>query len=487
MSAITSLSARAIADGVRRGDFTAEAVARAHLDRVASVDPRVKAFLCVLSDEALRAAKAVDAKRASGKALGPLAGVPVALKDNICMSGAQATCASRILEGYRAPYDATVTERLKAADAVIVGKTNLDEFAMGSSNENSAFFPTRNPWDLERVPGGSSGGSAAAVAARMAALALGSDTGGSIRQPAAFCGLVGLKPTYGAVSRFGLVAFASSLDQIGPLTRTVDDAALALSVIAGHDPRDSTSAPGPARDYLAESAGGLEGLRLGIPKEYMEGGLEPDMKKALDAALAALKARGAVVREVAMPHTRYALSVYYVIAPSEASSNLARFDGIRYGARRHGEGGGLLDLYEETRGAGFGPEVKRRIMLGTYALSSGYYDAFYLKAQKVRTLIKEDFDKAFRDVDLLVTPTTPSAAFRFGEKTDDPLQMYLSDVFTLPCNLAGVGGISVPAGKSGAGLPLGLQFMARPGEDHLLLRAARAVEDARLFSGEPAL
>ncbi|MBI5597009.1 MAG: Asp-tRNA(Asn)/Glu-tRNA(Gln) amidotransferase subunit GatA [Elusimicrobia bacterium] len=487
MSALTSLSAKDIAAGVRRGDFSAEAVVKSHLDRIAAVDAKVRAYLCVLADSARAAARAVDAKRAAGKALGTLAGVPVALKDNICLAGAQATCGSRILEGYKAPYDATVTERLKAADAVVLGKTNLDEFAMGSSNENSAYFPTKNPWDLARVPGGSSGGSAAAVAARMAALALGSDTGGSIRQPAAFCGLVGLKPTYGAVSRYGLVAFASSLDQIGPLARSIDDAALALSVISGHDPKDSTSAPSPARDYLAESAGDLGGLRLGLPREYLEGGLEPDMQGALESGLDALKARGASVREVSMPHTRYALSVYYVIAPSEASSNLARFDGVRYGARRHGAGGSLLELYEETRGAGFGPEVKRRIMLGTYALSSGYYDAFYLKAQKVRTLIKGDFDAAFKDVDLLVTPTTPSAAFRFGEKTDDPLQMYLSDVFTLPCNLAGVGGVSVPAGKSAQGLPLGLQFMARPGEDHLLLRAARAVEAAGLFSGEPDL
>ncbi|MBI3297075.1 MAG: Asp-tRNA(Asn)/Glu-tRNA(Gln) amidotransferase subunit GatA [Elusimicrobia bacterium] len=487
MSALTELSARALADGVRKGEFTARAVADAHLARVAAVDPKVQAFLKVLGAEAMAAAEAVDAKRAAGKPLGSLAGVPVALKDNICLTGAQTSCASRILEGYAAPYDATVTERLKAADAVILGKTNMDEFAMGSSTENSAYFPTRNPWDLERVPGGSSGGSAAAVAAGMAPLALGSDTGGSIRQPGALCGIVGLKPTYGAVSRYGLVAFASSLDQIGPLARSADDAALALSVIGGHDPKDSTSLPGPARDYLAESAGDLKGLRLGLPREYLESGLEPDMRRALDASLDALKARGAVVRDVGMPHTRYALSVYYIIAPSEASSNLSRFDGVRFGPRKTGPGGSLLELYEESRGAGFGPEVKRRIMLGAYALSSGYYDAYYLKAQKVRTLIKADFDAAFGEVDLLVTPTTPGPAFRFGEKTDDPLQMYLSDVFTLPCNLAGVGGVSVPAGLSASGLPLGVQFMARSGEDHLLVRAARAVEEAGLFKGAPAL
>lgn len=487
MTDLSALLARALAEGVRRGDFSAEAVTRAHLDRVAAVDPQVRAFLKVLPEEALACARAVDAKRAAGKTLGALAGVPVALKDNICAAGVPLTCASKILKGYTAPYDATVTERLKAADAVIIGKTNMDEFAMGSSNENSAYFPTKNPWDLERVPGGSSGGSAAAVAARMAALALGSDTGGSIRQPASFCGLVGLKPTYGAVSRYGLVAFASSLDQIGPLARCADDAALALSVIAGHDPKDSTSAPSPARDYAAESNGALKGLRLGLPKEYMEAGLDGDTKLALENALRVLKEAGASIKEVGMPHTKYALSVYYIIAPSEASSNLARFDGVRYGPRKAGAGGTLLELYEESRGAGFGPEVKRRIMLGAYALSSGYYDAYYLKAQKVRTLIKADFDAAFGEVDLLVTPTTPGPAFRFGEKTDDPLQMYLSDIFTLPANLAGVGGISVPAGLSAGGLPLGVQFMARPGEDHLLIRAARVLESAKVFSGEPAL
>ena len=481
--ALTSRGALALAEGVRSGAFTAEAVTQAHLERVAAVDGKVSAFLKVLGEEALAAARAVDAKRRAGGALGLLAGVPVAVKDNILVAGAQATCASRILEGYKAPYDATVVARLKDADAVIIGKTNLDEFAMGSSNENSAYFPTKNPWDLGRVPGGSSGGSAAAVAARMAAVALGSDTGGSIRQPASFCGVVGLKPTYGAVSRYGLVAFASSLDQIGPLARSAEDAALALSVIAGHDPKDSTSAPGAAPDYLAMMAGGIKGLRLGLPREYWE------VRTALDGGkvVAALKERGAVVKEVSMPHTKHALSVYYIIAPCEASSNLARFDGVRYGPRRRGASGGLAELYEESRGAGFGPEVKRRIMLGTYALSSGYYDAYYIQAQKVRTLIKADFDKAFSEVDLLVTPTTPSPAFRFGEKTDDPMQMYLSDVFTLPCNLAGVGGVSVPAGLSSEGLPLGLQFMARSGEDHNLLRAARAVEDLGLFSGEPKL
>ncbi|TBR21356.1 Asp-tRNA(Asn)/Glu-tRNA(Gln) amidotransferase subunit GatA [bacterium] len=480
------LSASAIAGAVSRGELKAEAVAQAHLDRIAAVDGKVNAFLKVLSGPALEAARAVDLKRSAGKPLGALAGVPVALKDNICAAGAQVSCASRILDGYIAPYDATVVERLKGADAVVLGKTNLDEFAMGSSTENSAFFPTKNPWDLGRVPGGSSGGSAAAVAARMAPLALGSDTGGSIRQPAALCGIVGLKPTYGAVSRYGLVAFASSLDQIGPFTRTAEDAALAMSVIGGHDPRDSTSLPAPAAAFAAPT-GDLKGLRLGLPKEYLEGGLEPSMRAAFDAALSALKARGAITREVAMPHTKYALSVYYLIAPSEASSNLARFDGVRYGPRKGGASGNLLELYEESRGAGFGPEVKRRIMLGTYALSSGYYDAYYLKAQKARTLIKGDFDAAFEDVDVLVTPTTPAPAFRFGEKTGDPLSMYLSDVFTLPCNLAGVGGVSVPAGVSPEGLPLGVQFMGRAGEDAGLLRLARALEDAKLFSGEPAL
>ncbi|MDE2291597.1 MAG: Asp-tRNA(Asn)/Glu-tRNA(Gln) amidotransferase subunit GatA, partial [Elusimicrobia bacterium] len=431
---------------------------------------------------ALRQAKEADDRLRAKGDVRALTGIPIALKDVLCVEDVVSMAGSKILKGFSPPYSATVVERLQAEGAVFLGKTNCDEFAMGSSNENSAYFPTRNPWDLGRVPGGSSGGSAAAVAARMAPLALGSDTGGSIRQPASFCGVYGLKPTYGAVSRYGLIAFASSLDQIGPFARSADDAALALSVIGGHDPLDSTSLPGPARDYLAESAGSVAGLRVGLPKEYWEG----DSAEPLKRVVQALKDRGASFRDVSMPHTRYALSVYYIIAPSEASSNLARFDGVRYGPRRGGAGG-LVQLYEESRGAGFGPEVKRRIMLGTYALSSGYYEAYYLRAQRARTLIKGDFDAAFRDVHLLLAPTTPTPAFRFGEKTDDPLQMYLSDVFTLPCSLAGAAGLSLPVGRSGEGLPLAAQLMGRPGEDHVVLRAARAIEQAGLFSGEPAL
>ncbi|MFH1726050.1 MAG: Asp-tRNA(Asn)/Glu-tRNA(Gln) amidotransferase subunit GatA [Elusimicrobiota bacterium] len=466
---------------MREGRLRAEEVARAFLDRIRTRDKGIGAFLRVLEETALASARAVDDKVRAGEPVGRLAGVPVAVKDNLLVGGAEATCGSRILEGYRAFFDATAVERLAAEDAVIVGKTNLDEFAMGSSTENSAFFPTRNPWNTDHVPGGSSGGSAAAVAARLAALAVGSDTGGSIRQPAALCGVVGLKPTYGAVSRYGLVAFASSLDQVGPLARCAEDAALCLSVIAGHDPKDSTSAPGERPDYLAQSEGGLAGLRVGVPKEYFQEGLDPEVEGAVRQAAEVLAGLGAGVREVSLPHTRYCVSAYYIIAPSEASANLARFDGIRYGRRiaDNGGSGGLLALYEDSRGAGFGAEVKRRIMLGTHALSSGYYDAYYLKAQKVRTLIRRDFDAAFAGVDILLTPTAPSPAFRFGEKTADPLQMYLSDIYTLPCNLAGHCGISVPCGLTAAGLPIGLQLMGRPSEEGLLLRAARRFEEAR--------
>ncbi|MBI4422735.1 MAG: Asp-tRNA(Asn)/Glu-tRNA(Gln) amidotransferase subunit GatA [Elusimicrobia bacterium] len=467
---------------VRSGRSRAEDVAEAHLARIRAEDPKLKAFVRVLAEEALEQAREVDASVAAGKDPGRLAGVPVAIKDNMNVRGVETTCASRILEGYRAPYDATAIERLRREGAVIVGKTNLDEFAMGSSTENSAFFPTRNPWDRSRVPGGSSGGSAAAVAARHVPLALGSDTGGSIRQPAAFCGVVGLKPTYGLVSRYGLVAFASSLDQIGPLARTVADAALCLSVVSGFDPLDSTSAPSPARDY-APDPGAVRGLRIGLPREYFGPGLEPETAAAVRGAAKLYESLGASVREVSLPHTPYALSAYYLIAPAEASANLARFDGMRYGASASRSSGGLslLEAYERTRGEGFGGEVKRRIMLGTYALSAGYHDAYYGKAQKVRTLITRDFDEAFRDVDLLLTPTSPTPAFAAGEKTVDPLQMYLSDVFTIPCNLAGVAGLSIPCGLGAAGLPLGLQLLSRPFEEQLLLSAASAYEAARPF------
>ncbi|MCX5788553.1 MAG: Asp-tRNA(Asn)/Glu-tRNA(Gln) amidotransferase subunit GatA [Elusimicrobia bacterium] len=490
MSELTTWSAARIAEAVRAREVKAEEVAEAHLKRIRTEDPRVRAFVRVLAEDALEMAREVDAKVAEGKDPGRLAGVPIAIKDNMNIRGVETTCSSRILEGYKAPYDATVIERLRLAGAVFLGKTNMDEFAMGSSTENSAFFATKNPWDLERVPGGSSGGSAAAVASRMAPVALGSDTGGSIRQPAAFCGVAGLKPTYGLVSRYGLVAFASSLDQIGPLARTIDDAALVLSVISGFDPLDSTSAPTPARAYKPDPSA-IKGLTLGLPKECFSGGVDAETAEAVLAAVKVYESLGAKVREVSLPNSKYAVSTYYLLAPSEASANLARFDGMRYGfsaVREGGDGLSLLEAYEKTRGEGFGPEVKRRIMLGTYALSSGYYDAYYGKAQRVRTLIKRDFDEAFKQVDLLVTPTAPTPPFKLGEKVSDPLQMYLGDVFTIPCNIAGIAGMSVPCGLSRAGLPLGLQLLSRPFEEAALLSAARAYEAARPFPvlAEPA-
>ncbi|HVA67256.1 MAG TPA: Asp-tRNA(Asn)/Glu-tRNA(Gln) amidotransferase subunit GatA [Elusimicrobiota bacterium] len=477
----TGLSAVDIAAGVAGGKFSAEDVAREHLARVKEKDAGVRAFVCVLEDQALAQARAVDAKKKRGEKLGALCGVPVAVKDNILIEGVETTCASKILKGYVAPYDAEVVERLRKADAVFIGKTNLDEFAMGSSTENSAFFKTANPWNTDYVPGGSSGGSAAAVAAGFCPLALGSDTGGSIRQPAALCGAVGLKPTYGAVSRRGLIAFASSLDQIGPIARTSADAALALSVIGGHDPLDSTSSPEfePGK-ILGELPRSLAGLRVGIPKEYFIKGIDPEVEAAVRAALAVFEKLGAKAGEVSLPHTPYAISTYYLIAPSEASSNLARFDGIRYG-RRAQEAATLEEVYERSRGEGFGPEVKRRIMLGTYALSSGYYDAYYAKAQRVRTLIKKDFEEAFASVDVLLTPTAPSPAFKFGEKTKDPLSMYLSDVFTIPSNLAGNAAVSLPCGLTRAGLPVGVQLIADRFADGRLLAAAAAFERERPF------
>ncbi|HXT02482.1 MAG TPA: Asp-tRNA(Asn)/Glu-tRNA(Gln) amidotransferase subunit GatA [Elusimicrobiota bacterium] len=476
---ITRSSAAQISDAVKKGELTAEAVAQAHLSRIETLEPTVKAFLAVTKDLALEKARAVDLKRKKGEPLGPLAGVPVALKDNLQLTGVETTCASKILKGHVAAYDGTAVARLKAADAVFVGKTNLDEFAMGSSTENSAFQKTTNPWDQACVPGGSSGGSAAAAAARMCSIALGSDTGGSIRQPAAFCGVVGLKPTYGLVSRYGLVAFASSLDQIGPFTRTTEDAALALSVIGGHDPLDSTSSTNPAPP-VPPVPKDLTGVRVGLPREYFIEGLDPEVEKSVRAAVAVLKDLGAEIKEVRLPHTKYAIATYYIIAPSEASSNLARFDGIRYGHVDRGAAT-LEDVYEMTRGAGFGPEVKRRIMLGTYALSSGYYDAYYSKAQRVRTLMAQDFKDAYREVDVIACPTTPTPPFRFGEKTNDPVAMYLSDVFTIPSNMAGNASVSIPCGLTSKGLPLGFQLIADQFADKTLLAIARAYEKARPF------
>ncbi len=461
------------------GECSAVEITRACLDHIRRHDGALHAFLHVDEADALAQAAAADAARRAGvtPAEKPLLGLPVATKDNIAVRGQPLTCASRILEGFISPYDATVITRLRAAGAVVLGRLNLDEFAMGSSTENSAFGPTRNPWDLTRIPGGSSGGSAAAVAAGEVPAALGSDTGGSVRQPAAHCGVVGLKPTYGRVSRYGLVAYASSLDQIGCLTRTVRDAALLLGVLAGHDPRDATSVPEPVPDYLAALDAPLQGLRLGLPREYRIPGLHPEVAAAFEAAVATLRGLGAETVDISLPHTPQALAAYYIIAPAEASTNLARFDGIRYGLRV--EGADPLEMYERTRGRGFGPEVKRRILMGTFVLSAGYYDAYYLRAQKVRTLIRRDFLRAFEQVDAILTPTTPGPAFRLGEKLDDPLQMYLEDIFTLSCNLAGLCGLSVPCGFTRSPrLPVGLQLLGRPFGEATLLRLAHAYEQA---------
>ncbi len=471
----TDLTASDIAQKIRQKEFKAEAITTAYLDRIRTLEPKIRAFNEIFSDAALAQARAIDVRLNQGEPLGPLAGVPIAIKDNLLIRGEHCTCSSKILQGFTATYDATVIKSLRAAGAVFLGHTNLDEFAMGSSTENSAFHTTCNPWDTQRIPGGSSGGSAAAVAARMAPVSLGSDTGGSIRQPAALCGVLGLKPTYGRVSRFGLVAFASSLDQIGPFATTARDLALLLQVIAGPDTHDSTSVNQGVPDYVTALGKDLKGLRIGLPKEYFIGGLDTEVEQAVREAVKALKTLGATVKEISLPHTDYCLAVYYILAPSEASSNLSRFDGVRYGHRAKGAGN-LLELYEKSRGEGFGPEVKRRIMLGTFALSTGYYDAYYAKAQKVRTLIKQDFDKAFKEVDVIATPTTPTPAFKPGEKVSDPLQMYLSDIFTISCNLAGLPGLSMPCGFSKTRLPIGLQLLGRPFEEQTLLAVADRYE-----------
>src|SRR5438876_198605 len=471
---LTGLSVHELAGRFRRKEATPTQAARAYLDRITALDPKVKAYMTVTADRALAQAAAADARFQSGRPLGLLDGIPLAIKDVLCTRGIRTTCSSRILENFVPPYDATVVTKLLDAGAVILGKLNMDEFAMGSSTENSAFFPTRNPWDLTRVPGGSSGGSAAAVAADLAAAALGTDTGGSIRQPAAFCGDVGLKPTYGRVSRYGLVAFASSLDQIGPLAKDVEDAALVLQVIAGHDPLDSTSVDVPVPDYRAELGRGVEGLRIGIPAEYFIDGLDPEVEAAVRAAIQVLEKLGARSQPVSLPHTQYGLAAYYLIAPAEASSNLARYDGVKYGLRAP-RARDLIEMYSKTRAAGFGAEVKRRVMLGTYALSAGYHDAYYGKAQRVRTLVRRDFQQAFERVDVIAAPTTPGVAFKFGEK-EDPLQMYLNDVFTIPGNLSGLPGVSVPAGFTMAGLPIGLQLVGRAFDEAALLRVAHAYE-----------
>jgi aspartyl-tRNA(Asn)/glutamyl-tRNA(Gln) amidotransferase subunit A len=465
-----------IAAAVRSGELSAVEMTTEALAAIESADAEIRAFNMVTADEALAAARAVDAARAEGRELGPLAGVPIALKDNLCTRGVPTTCSSRILQGWRPPYDATVVRRLAAAGAISVGKTNLDEFAMGSSTENSAFGPTRNPRDTTRVPGGSSGGSAAAVAASYVPLALGSDTGGSIRQPAALCGVVGVKPTYGLVSRYGLVAFASSLDQIGPFAATVADAALLLEVIAGHDPADSTSIPEEVPSISAHLSDGVEGLRVGVISELSGEGISPDVAARTREAADALAAAGAKVEEASVPATIYGLSAYYVIAPAEASSNLARYDGVRFGLRV--DAPTTPEMYDATRTAGFGDEVKRRIMLGTYALSAGYYDAYYGTAQKVRRLIARDFDAAYEQFDLLLSPTSPTTAFPLGAKTDDPMTMYMNDVCTIPSNLAGHPAMSVPFGTGGDGLPVGVQVLAPALGEVAMFRAAAVLEGA---------
>jgi aspartyl-tRNA(Asn)/glutamyl-tRNA(Gln) amidotransferase subunit A len=471
------LTLHELRDLIRTGEVSSVEAVKSYLGRIDAVEGRVQAFNRVTREAALRAAERCDATRASQASLPPLAGIPLAVKDVICTRGVPTTCSSRILENFLPPYSATVIEKLTAAGAVVLGKTNMDEFAMGSSTENSAFKTTRNPWNLACVPGGSSGGSAAAVAADMCAGALGTDTGGSVRQPGGFCGIAALKPTYGRVSRYGLVAFASSLDQIGPMAKDVRDAAILLGAIAGHDPMDSTSANVPVPDYEAALAGDLRGLRIGIPAEYFIDGMERQVEAAVHGAIKALEGLGAVRVPVHLPHTAYAIATYYLVATAEASSNLGRYDGVKYGYRTP-TSAHLIDMYLKTRHEGFGPEVKRRIMLGTYALSAGYYDAYYLKALKVRTLIRRDFTQAFGSCDVIVTPTSPTAAFRIGEKVDDPLQMYLADVFTISANLAGVPGISVNCGFTAAGLPIGLQILGKPFDEATILKAAHAYEQA---------
>jgi aspartyl-tRNA(Asn)/glutamyl-tRNA(Gln) amidotransferase subunit A len=500
---LTDLSATELATQLQRGEVTSVEVTRAYLDRIARFDDAVHAFLKVDADRALARAEEIDVRRRRGGPVGRLAGLPVALKDLLCTKGETTTCASRILENFVPPYDATVVAKLRAADAVFIGKTNMDEFAMGGSGENSAFGPTRNPWNLECIPGGSSSGSAACVAASMAPLAIGTDTGGSIRQPAGLCNVTGLKPTYGRVSRFGLVAFASSLDQIGPLAQSAEDAALLLEVIAGHDPLDSTSVDLPTAAYSETVGQRLDGLRLGVVREHFGPGLDAEVEAAVREAIRVYRSLGATVHDISLPHSKYAVATYYIIAPCEASSNLARYDGAHYGYRtdetkmraeweaerermeKAGDVAGLdaqdsllVRMYRRSRAEGFGAEVKRRIMLGTYALSAGYYDAYYLKALKVRRLIRRDYDEAFKQVDLIVGPVTATPTFKIGEKSNDPLAMYLVDLYTVSANLAGIGGIALGCGFSSSGLPIGLQLQAPPFEEDRLLRAAHMYQQA---------
>ena len=461
---------------LRKRDFSSQELTEALFRRISATDDKIHAYVTLCRDAALEQARHADDRLRQGHDLPPLLGIPIAIKDNFLTRSVRTTCASRILGGFIPPYDATTIKKLRAAGAVFTGKTNLDEFAMGSSAENSAFFSTRNPWNTDRVPGGSSGGSAAAVAADQCIAALGTDTGGSIRQPAASCGIVGLKPTYGRVSRYGIIAFASSMDQVGPMTKDVKDCALLLEAIAGHDPADSTSVNRPAPNYSEGLNRDIKGIRLGIPKEYFVSGMQPEVEKAVRQAIKVFEKNGALVEEISLPHTEYAIAVYYIVATAEASSNLARYDGMRYGHRARAKD--LMETYMLSRGEGFGPEVKRRIMLGTYVLSAGYYDAYYLKAQQVRTLIKKDFDEAFQRCDVIVTPTAPTTAFKIGEKTQDPLQMYLSDIYTISINLAGVPALSLPCGFDSDGLPIGLQIIGKHFDESNLLRVAYAYEQS---------
>ncbi|MBI5419287.1 MAG: Asp-tRNA(Asn)/Glu-tRNA(Gln) amidotransferase subunit GatA [Deltaproteobacteria bacterium] len=466
------------AQKVRANEISSRELTRAVLERIERLNPAINAYITVLAEKAMRDAQSCDEALAKGLVRGPLHGVPVGLKDIFCTRGIRTTCGSRILQNFLPPYDAAVTEKIAASGAVLLGKQNMDEFAMGSSTETSCFGPTRNPWAIDRIPGGSSGGTAAAVAAGMCFAGVGTDTGGSIRQPASVCGVVGVKPTYGRVSRYGMIAFASSLDQGGAVARTVPDAAVMLSVIAGHDRRDSTSVDIPVPDYLAATEKSVKGMKVGLPREYFgAGGLDPAVRAAVEKALASLAEQGAEAVEISLPHTEFALSAYYILAPAEASSNLARYDGVRYGYRAETDGG-LIEMMSKTRAQGFGAEVKRRIMIGTYALSAGYYEAYYGKAQKVRTLIRRDFESAFSKVDAILTPTAPTPAFRLGEKLADPLTMYLSDIFTIPCNLAGIPGISVPCGISPDGLPIGAQILGNHFREETLFTAAAAIERA---------
>lgn len=471
----TSLPLSELVNDLTSRRLTSADVTAASLDAIANQDSKIGAFLHVDRDGAMRQAESIDARRAAGEKLGPLAGVPIAVKDVMCAEGQPATCGSKMLKNFVAPYDSGAVTKLKQAGAVIVGRTNMDEFAMGSSGENSAFGPTRNPWDTDRIPGGSSSGSAAAVAARMVPLSLGSDTGGSIRQPAGLCGIVGLKPTYGRVSRYGLIAYASSLDQIGPFATDVTGAAMLLEAIAGHDPRDSTSVNAPVPSYTATLDQPLAGLKIGVPVEHFAEGLDPEIEKSVREALAAYKSLGAELKDIHLPHSKYAIATYYLIATSEASSNLSRYDGVHYG-HRASQFNSLVEMYEASRGEGFGDEVKRRIMLGVFALSAGYADQYYTKALKVRRLIRQDFDAALADVDVIAGPVTPTPAFKLGEKASDPLSMYLGDIYTISANLAGLPGISIPCGFTSSGLPIGLQLQAAPLAEEKLLRTARMFE-----------